>query len=283
VPSGHEVAPTGSVYLGKHLLTAFIALVFLAGAAVFFYPLVADALNAQYQTRAVASYHEAVRNTDGDRLSELLAAASAYNESLADSPGRFEPSKEELERYSALMLVTGSGVMGTLEIPSVGVNLPIYHGTGENVLQSGAGHLEGTSLPVGGAGTHAVITGHRGLPSSTLLTDIDRMEIGDIFTLRVLGRTLAYEVDRVLIVLPDSFEPLALEPDMDYVTLLTCTPYGINSHRLLVRGHRVEDAVRTVVLNEAGKTNVLAVMAPPLALVAVTALLAQFMRRGGRY
>jgi sortase A len=200
------------------------------------------------------TYHEAVYNLDDTSRHELLEAAYAYNIALRGNANRFRLSEAELAEYSSLLRISGSGVMGTLEIPALGVNLPIYHGTDVNVLQIGVGHLEGSSLPVGGLGTHAVITGHRGLPSSTLLTDLDRLEVGDVFYLRVLTETLAYEVDQIRVVLPDDYGEMGIVSDRDYCTLLTCTPYGINSHRLLVRGSRTdyeEAAVRAKIMNEA--------------------------------
>jgi sortase A len=241
-------------FLKKQGLTIFIALFFLAGLAVFLYPVISDYINAQNQTRAVVTYHEAVYNLDDTSRNELWEAAHAYNAALRANANRFRLSESELAEYSRLLRVTGSGVMGTLEIPAIGVNLPIYHGTDRNVLQVGVGHLEGSSLPVGGLGSHAVVTGHRGLPSSTLLTDLDRLEIGDVFYLHVLTETLAYEVDQIRVVLPEDYSEMGIASDRDYCTLLTCTPYGINSHRLLVRGSRVEysEAVaRAKIMNEA--------------------------------
>jgi sortase A len=170
--------------------------------------------------------------------------------------------------------------MGTLEIPAIAVNIPIYHGTEENVLQVGAGHLEGSSLPVGGLGTHAVLTGHRGLPSSTLLTDLDRLEIGDVFYIQILGETLAYMIDQMRVVLPEDYSEMNIVADQDFCTLLTCTPYGINSHRLLARGSRTEyseEGVRTTILNEARRiqTNqiLLVLLVPALVVVFFGSLL----------
>ena len=224
----------------KHLFTIIIILIFLTGLSILLYPTVASYINAGRQSRAVASYHEAVSKLDERDYSDLLAAARAYNEALRDNPNRFHFSREDMSEYKSLLNFATGGVMGTIEIDSIGVKLPIYHGTSEAVLQIGAGHLEGTSLPVGGLGTHTGISGHRGLPSSILLTNIDRLVIGDIFLLRVLNEKLYYQVDQILVVDPQDMEAMAIEPGMDYCTLITCTPYGINSHRMLVRGGRVE-------------------------------------------
>jgi len=226
-------------FLKKNWLTLALVLAFLAGLCVLLYPYVSSYLNSLRQSRVVSQYQRAVSNMSEEDFSAFLKAANAYNGELLKKGDRFKLSEEELEEYNTLLNITGSGVMGTLEIDKINVNLPIYHGTNEAVLQIGAGHFEGTSLPVGGPSTHTVITGHRGLPSSTLLTRLDRMEEGDTFILRILNMTLTYEVDRILVVEPDDVSALGIEPDMDYCTLVTCTPYGINSHRMLVRGHRV--------------------------------------------
>jgi sortase A len=253
------------------LLTVLIALLFVAGLGIFLYPLISDIINAQYQTRAVISYHDAVRSMDDTRIVEILAAARRYNDALPSNPDRFNPTDAELEEYRGQLRVTGSMVIGTLEIAAIGVNLPIYHGTGDSELQVGAGHLEGSSLPVGGPGTHTVITGHRGLPSSTLLTNLDRLAPGDVFTLRVLNETMRYEIDQIRIVLPEDYSELAIDPDMDYCTLLTCTPYGINSHRMLIRGKRTElETVRTTILSESRVVGIFPAM--PIALGGVAAV-----------
>lgn len=170
----------------------------------------------------------------------MLESARAYNEELATCDYRWRLTDEQKADYEAQLDVTGEGVMGYVDIPKIDVELPIYHGTSEAVLTVGVGHIEGSSLPVGGVGTHAVISGHRGLPSATLFTDIDQLAEGDVFYLRVLDEVLAYEVDQILTVEPDDLSALAIEEDKDLCTLVTCTPYGINTHRLLVRGHRTE-------------------------------------------
>ena len=259
----------------KHLVTIAIILVFLAGLSVLLYPYVADYFNAQNQSRAVASYRDTVRNMSEEDRSDIWESAHEYNRALNTNMNRFMPSDEEHDFYNTLLNVTTAGIMGTLEIDLIGVNLAIYHGTTEGVLQVGLGHFEGTSLPVGGLGTHTVITGHRGLPSSTLLTNLDRMDIGDTFALHILGESLWYQVDRIMIVEPEDLSGLDFDPSMDYCTLITCTPYGINSHRMLVRGHRIDspetvDRPATIVRSEAGRINrfiPLLIVVVPVAIV----------------
>jgi sortase A len=229
-------------FLRRHFPTLILGSVFVIGLAVLLYPVVSDYVNALHQSRVIAEYSESVARTDDARRAVFLEEARAYNEALNAKNDRFVLSEEERAEYDSLLRVSDAGVMGFLEIPTIRVRLPIYHGTGEGVLQVGIGHMEGTSLPVGGLGTHAVVTGHRGLPSSKLLTDLNKMTEGDLFMFTVLDEVLTYETDRILTVEPDELDTLELDPKMDYATLVTCTPYGINSHRLLVRGHRVDNA-----------------------------------------
>ena len=185
---------------------------------------------------------------DDEVYEALWAEAEAYNETLPDKADRFNMSEEELEEYQTYLSVSGTNVIGYIEIDKIGCYLPIYHGTDESVLQVGVGHLEGSSLPVGGPGTHCVISGHRGLPSAKLFTDLDQMEVGDTFVLYVLDETLTYEVDQIRIVEPTEMSELAIVEGEDYCTLVTCTPYGINTHRLLVRGHRIENEEEAAVV-----------------------------------
>jgi len=221
-----------------------IPFAFLLGAivtlSVLLYPIIADYINSGRQTRVVAHYVEAVAAMDDGSKRELLEAARKYNRDLLLRGDRFEPSEADTAEYLA-MLNTGLDVIGILAIEKIDVSLPIYHGTDEGVLQVGIGHLEGTSLPVGGLGSHSFITGHRGLPSSKLLTNLDKMDNGDTFSLYILGETLTYQVDDIQVVEPDALGVFAIDAGMDYCTLVTCTPYGVNTHRLLVRGHRVEN------------------------------------------
>ena len=228
-----------------------INLAFILGAvitlSVLLYPIVADHVNARNQSQVVAKYINDVAAMDDGERQALLEAAHAYNSRLLRRGDRFQYTEAGTAEYLK-QLDAGRGVMGILAIDKINVKLSIYHGTDEGVLQIGLGHMQDTSLPVGGAGTHAFITGHRGLPSSTLLTELDKLAEGDTFVLYVMGETLTYRVDQILTVEPDETQALDIEPGKDYCTLVTCTPYGVNTHRLLVRGHRIPNAeVRTLV------------------------------------
>lgn len=216
-----------------------LAVVFLVGLGLLLYPTVSNWWNSRRQSQAIVEYTEQTSAMDEAHVAELLEAARQYNAGLAADEGRFTPTPADTTEYENLLDVSDTGIMGYLEIPKLDVSTPIYHGTDASVLQSGAGHLEGSSLPVGGKGTHAVLSGHRGLPSSKLFTDLDDMEQGDVFMIHVLDRTLTYQVDQIVTVDPYDMDDLAIDPDQDYCTLVTCTPYGINTQRLLVRGHRI--------------------------------------------
>jgi len=221
--------------------TILLILALLAGLGLLLYPSVSDYWNALHQSRAIAQYAGQVAELDNQRYEELWAAAERYNLALRNREARYEMTAAEQAEYSEVLDVSGTGAMGYIEIPSIKCSLPIYHGTGEAVLQIAVGHIAGTSLPVGGAGTHCALSGHRGLPSARLFTDLDKVDQGDEFFLHVLDETLTYEVDQIRIVEPHEVDALEIEPGKDYCTLITCTPYGVNSHRLLVRGHRVEN------------------------------------------
>lgn len=225
----------------KHLPTIFLLLVFLTGISLLLYPTVSDYWNSLHQSRAIASYTETVAQLDDDSYEQILEAAREYNAALAGRGNSWILSEEELEEYDAVLDLSGTGIMGYIEIPSIKCYLPIYHGTSEGVLQIAVGHIEGSSLPVGGESTHTVLSGHRGLPSAKLFTDLDQLDTGDTFLIRVLDETLTYEVDQILIVEPDDLSALEITEGEDYCTLVTCTPYGVNTHRLLVRGHRIEN------------------------------------------
>lgn len=227
----------------KHFSTVILILVFLIGLSLLLYPSLSNYWNSFHASRAVASYSEEVANLDEEEYRKMLEAAKEYNRTLLGRGNRYTLSEEQKKEYNDLLNVGGIGIMGYIEIESLGVSLPIYHGTDDAVLQIGVGHLDWTSLPVGGEGTHCVISGHRGLPSAKLFTNLDKMSVGDTFVLRVLDEVLTYEVDQILIVEPYDTEALQIEQGKDLCTLVTCTPYGINTHRLLVRGHRVENAI----------------------------------------
>ena len=221
-------------------ITLLLILILFAGVSLLLYPTVSDYWNSFHQSRAIASYAEQVANIDDAQYEELWDAAQDYNQSLLHRPNDLLLSDEQQEIYKSLLDFGGNGIMGYIEIPMIDVMLPIYHGTNESVLQIAVGHLDWTSLPVGGAGSHCVLSGHRGLPSARLFTDLDKLKVGDVFMLHVLNEILTYEIDQILIVEPQDTDPLLIEPGKDLCTMITCTPYGINSHRMLVRGHRIE-------------------------------------------
>ena len=217
-----------------------LSLVFLIGLSLLLYPTVADHWNALHQSRAISNYSEEVQNLDSARFDEMFEEACKYNEQSLSRANPYLLSEEERAQYPELLSVSDSGVMGYIDIPTIKVTLPIYHTTEDDVLQVAIGHVDWSSLPTGGESTHSVFSGHRGLPSARLFTDLDKLVEGDIFYLNVLDRTLAYEVDQILIVEPDQTDSLLVREGKDYCTLVTCTPYGVNTHRLLVRGHRIE-------------------------------------------
>lgn len=224
----------------SHRSTILLILILLIGLSLMLYPSFADWWNSFHSSRAIASYVDQVANIDDAQYEELWDAAWDYNQSLLHRPNDFLLSDEQQEIYKSLLDIGGNGIMGYIEIPVIDVMLPIYHGTKESVLQIAVGHLDWTSLPVGGAGSHCVVSGHRGLPSARLFTDLDKLKVGDVFMLHVLNEILTYEIDQILIVEPQDTDPLLIEPGKDLCTMITCTPYGINSHRMLVRGHRIE-------------------------------------------
>lgn len=225
----------------RNKTTILLLLVILIGLSLLLYPTASDYWNSFHQSRAIASYAETVAELDDDAYEQYLSEARAYNETLLNNHHRYQPTDTETSQYESLLNVSGNGIMAYIEIPSIDVSLPIYHGTADTVLQIAVGHIEGSSLPVGGVSTHCVVSGHRGLPSARLFTDLDKLTEGDVFLLRVLDEVLTYQVDQIHIVEPQEVELLEIEEGKDLCTLVTCTPYGINSHRLLVRGHRVEN------------------------------------------
>ena len=225
----------------RHGTTIILLIVLIAGLSLLLYPTFSDWWNSMHQSRAVASYVEQVANIDEEQYAHLWDAAWNYNKSLVDRPNTYVLDEAQKAEYDQILDIGGLGIMGYIEVPTIGVTLPIYHGTDEAVLQIAVGHLEWTSLPVGGESSHCVVSGHRGLPSAKLFTDLDKLVVGDLFIFRVLDEILTYEVDQILIVEPHETQALQIENGKDLCTLITCTPYGVNSHRLLVRGHRVEN------------------------------------------
>ena len=222
----------------KNKSSIILILVFFVGLSVMLYPTISDYVNQLHQTRAVANYAADVDKLSDADYTAYFEAADAFNAQIAADPDALY-FPDRFPSYESTLDVTGTGIMGYITIEKIGVELPIYHGTSDAVLQVAAGHLEGTSLPVGGASTHAVISAHRGLPSAKLFTNLDQLEVGDTFTITVLDRTLTYEVDNISIILPTETDSLKVSEGKDYITLMTCTPYGINTHRLLVRGRRI--------------------------------------------
>ena len=224
----------------SRLMTLLIVVVFVAGLSFLLYPTVSNLWNQAHQSRAIATYTEQVEKLDDSSNKEMLKAARKYNKELLKKADHWKLSKKDKKKYESLLDVSGTGIMGYIEIPKIDCSLPVYHGTDEGALQIAIGHLEGSSLPVGGKSSHCVLSGHRGLPSARLFTDLDQMEEGDTFILNILGHKLAYEVDQIKVVLPEKMSDLEIQEGKDLCTLVTCTPYGINTHRLLVRGHRVK-------------------------------------------
>ena len=224
----------------RKLTTVIIILMILAGMSLLLYPTVSDYLKSMAYRRAISDFRQSVESLDPETYDDIMASAREYNKTLlARGSIKMNLTEEELAEYERQIVIPGTDVMSYVVIPKINVSIPIYHGTSEAVLQNGVGHLEGSSLPVGGEGTHTVLSGHRGLPSATLFTNIDQLTEGDTFTVRTLREVLTYEVDQITTVLPYELSSLRIEPDGDYCTLLTCTPYGVNTHRLLVRGHRI--------------------------------------------
>ena len=267
----------------KHLSTIILVFVFLVGLSVVLYPTVSYYWNSRTQTRAIAAYQDSMKDMKPENYTAYFEAAEDYNNRLRKTPGAFtDPSL--VAGYEDTLGISGTGVMGYITIEKIGVELPIYHGMEEGTLQIAAGHLEGSSLPIGGAGTHAVISAHRGLPSAKLFTNLDELEKGDTFTITVMNRVLTYEVDQIAIVEPEDTEKLQIVDGQDYCTLLTCTPYGINTHRLLVRGTRIAttEKPQIYVAAEAQRMDPLLVaplVAVPMLLILLIYLLIRYRRK----
>ena len=252
----------------------FLVLIFIAGLSFVLYPTVSNYINSKNQYRIISYYEEEIKTSDSERNKKMMEWARRFNAELNERENSYTLDDKQQQEYEALLNISNNGVMGYLEIPCIDCFLPVYHGVGEEVLQTAIGHLDWTSLPVGGESTHAAISGHRGLPSADLLTHIDRMRIGDKFFMNVLGEKLQYKVDQIKVVLPDDVSLLQVEEGKDYLTLVTCTPYGINSHRLLVRGARVIDGEEPTgmlfLVNEVEEVGMEYIM--PVVLVAVLAI-----------
>ena len=265
------------------LTTILLILALFAGLSLLLYPTVSD-WNSLHASQAVADYAENVRNLEAEKYEQVLQDAKSYNQMLPYKQTTFALSEEEKEAYDALLDISGTGVMGYIEIPTVNISLLVYHGTEDAVLQIAVGHLEWSSLPVGGESMHCVLSGHRGLPSAKLFTNLDKLVAGDKFIMRVLDEVLTYEVDQILIVEPTDVSTLMIEAGKDLCTLVTCTPYGINSHRLLVRGHRIEnqdEAQAIRVTSDAIQIEPL-IVAPAVALPMLLVLLVILLVSGGK-
>lgn len=225
--------------LSDKLISYLLIGAMILGIGLIAYPSVSDWWNSYHQSRAIMDYQDKVSHIDKRQYQKILARAENYNKQFLETNIKWQLTKEEKKEYNSQLSIDQSGNMGFITIPKINVNLPIFHGTSEDVLQTSIGHLEGTSLPVGGQSTHSVLSGHRGLPSAKLFSDLDKLRVGDRWTVNILDETYTYEVDQIRTVLPKDLSNLQIEEGKDYQTLLTCTPYGINTHRLLVRGHRV--------------------------------------------
>ena len=268
----------------KHNSTPWLILVFLVGLALLLYPSVSNYWNSFHSSRAITTYAEAVADINTDVYDELWQEAVEYNRTIRSIGVQWEMSEVLRERYLKLLDITGTGIMGYIEISSINCTLPIYHGTSDPVLQVAVGHIEGSSLPVGGEGSHCILSGHRGLPSARLFTDLDKLGEGDTFVIRTLDEVLTYEVDQIRIVMPYELGDLQVVDGKDYCTLVTCTPYGINTHRLLVRGHRIEneaDAPMIRITGDAFQIDPLLV-APVVSMPMLVILLVMLFTSGGK-
>lgn len=277
--AGQERAHTGAGAIRAHIPEILLTCALLVGIGIMLYPTVSDWWNSFHQSQAIATYEQAVNGNTAQQNKKLWNAAVAYNKKLPHDNGRFTLSKAEQREYDRILDVTGTGIMGYVEVPKINTRLPIYHGTDDAVLETAVGHIPGSSLPVGGKGTHCAISGHRGLPSARLFTDLDQLGEGDVFTLNVLGRTLTYQVDKIRVVLPDQLDDLAIDDGKDYCTLITCTPYGVNTHRLLVRGHRIPNQGLLATDGDVDRVNPVLVAAIATAAVFAVLSLCRAIRR----
>ena len=263
--------------------TALLFILFIAGLSLLLYPIVSDFINTSSASKAIMSYDEEVLKLEKQKYDEMWAEATEYNSSLIGRENEYLLSDEQQAQYNSLLDLTGTGIMGYIEIPNIRCSIPIYHGTAETILQIAIGHLDWSSLPTGGENTHCVLSGHRGLPSAKLFSDLDKIVEGDIFMLRILDEVLTYEVDKISIVEPQDTSTLEIEQGKDYCTLVTCTPYGVNSHRLLVRGHRVENLKKyTITLVSEGQQIDPLIVAPVVAMPVLIALFIRLMVPGKR-
>jgi len=259
-----------------------LILVLLLGLSLLLYPSFSDYWNSKRQSYAVASYIESVSNMSQNQYKDMWNAAKKYNKSLLKRKNEYALDDRQKELYNSLLSINGNPILGYVDIPTIGVYLPIYHGTGEAALQVALGHIEWSSLPTGGKSTHCAVSGHRGLPSARLLTDLDQLVVGDYFVVNVLDKMFTYEVDQIRIVLPHEVEDLTIQEGKDLCTLVTCTPYGVNSHRLLVRGHRVENAAQTRLVRVTADAFIIEkLVVAPFVLVPILMIMLPFLLFGG--
>ncbi len=269
----------------KHGSTVLLIMIFILGLGLLLYPTVSDWWNSQHQSRAIAGYSENVSNMKDEEKKDYIEQAKKFNEMITERAGYQTLSDKEISEYKKVLDITGTGIMAYIEIPEIDVSLPIYHTVSESVLQIAVGHIEWTSLPVGGKSTHCVLSGHRGLPSAKLFTNLDKVSVGDLFMINTVGETLTYEVFEILIVDPEDVSSLKIVEGEDLCTLVTCTPYGVNSHRLLVMGRRtanVEEKPVIQVISEAGEIDPLIVapiVAAPMLLVLFLYVMIKYRRK----
>lgn len=256
----------------RNFTTVLLLIIMGVGLSLLLYPSIANYWNSFHASKVMTQYVETVSEMKDKEVEKLWAEAIEYNKEISKRGGPCKLSDEDLEKYDSVLNIGGSGIMGIIDIDNAGVSLPIYHGTSEGVLQIAVGHVEWSSLPVGGESSHCVLSGHRGLPSAKLFTDLDLLREGDVFTLTVLDKVLTYEIDQIRIVLPTELENLGIEAGEDFCTLVTCTPYGINTHRLLIRGHRIDTMNKHHVVSEAVKISPM-VVAPIVAALPLAILL----------
>ena len=258
--------------------TALLFILLIAGLSLLLYPIVSDFINTSSASKAIMSYDEEVLKLEKQKYDEMWAEANEYNSSLIGRENEYLLSDEQQAQYNSLLDLTGTGIMGYIEIPNIRCSIPIYHGTAETILQIAIGHLEWSSLPTGGENTHCVLSGHRGLPSARLFSDLDKIVEGDTFMLRILDEVLTYEVDQILIVEPNDMDALQMVPGQDLCTLVTCTPYGINSHRLLVRGHRIDNIPEAKIVHvTADATQIEPMIVAPIVAIPMLLMLLLFL------
>ena len=260
-------------WMKKNRSTIILVFIFFVGLSLLLYPSLSDYWNSFHQSKAIANYAESVAEIDTSEYQEMWQIANEYNQNLTAKGQRFALTENEMKEYNGILNVGGTGVIGYIEIPNIDVSLPIYHGVEDTILQIAIGHLPGTSFPIGGESTHCAISGHRGLPSAKLFTNLDQLKEGDLFMMRVLDESYTYEVDQIRIVEPADLSALKIEEGKDLCTLITCTPYGVNSHRLLVRGHRVENTLNNSIMVVADASQIDSTLVAPMYAVPILILL----------